>query len=105
MHPALLHIGFGEADITPSPPPDQPDAFRVLDRLAFRAMALKQGETHAVLLSGDFFSFEQNLVDRAAARLAAAAPWLDPRFILPCVSHCGGAPILAPSYVTQPCVH
>ena len=76
----------------------------MLDRIAFRAMVLKQGDTHAVFLTGDFFSFEQALLDRAMAHLRHV-DWLDSRRVLPCVSHCGGAPILRPPMSPQPCAY
>lgn len=100
---ALLQAGFGHADITPTPP-DQADAFTVFDPIGFHAMALRQGDEAVVMVSGDFFSFEDNLLSLMRDALADI-DWLDPQHILVSVSHCGGAPILFPSYIHQPCEH
>jgi hypothetical protein len=99
-----LNVGFGEVDFTPVPPANEPDAFQVFDPVGFRAIAFHQGDEHAVFLTGDFFSFEQSLLDLTAEYLRDIA-WLDPARILPAVSHCGGAPILFQAYVNQPCEH
>jgi hypothetical protein len=99
-----LAIGFGEADITPTPPASEPGAFRVFDPIAFRAIVIRQGDENVTLLSGDFFSFENNLLEIAREELRDIA-WLKPDHVLASVSHCGGAPILFASYINQPCEH
>lgn len=97
-----IEIGFGEQDITPRPPAEDPEAFRVFDPVAFRAIVIRQGARNVTLLSGDFFSFENSLL-RLAAEQLSDIDWLEPAHLLPSVSHCGGAPILWQSYIHQPC--
>lgn len=98
----LLEVGFGEVDITPTPPREDPEAFKVFDPIGFRAVALRQGEEHVVFVSGDFFSFEDNLTATMREALADI-DWLNPKHVVASVSHIGGSPILFPSYVNQPC--
>src|SRR5262245_34968363 len=99
---AAIEIGFGEADITPRPPVDDPEAFQVFDPVAFRAVVIRQGERNVTLLSGDFFSFESSVL-RLTAEALTDLGWLETAHLLPSVSHCGGAPILWQSYIHQPC--
>ena len=99
-----LLAGFGEVDITPVSPENAPDAFKVFDPIGFRAIVLRCGEENLALLTGDFFSFENHMMEMVRAELADIE-WLEPKNILASVSHCGGVPILYPSYVNQPCEH
>jgi hypothetical protein len=99
-----LCVGFGVVDITPTPPAEQPDAFTVFDPISFRAMVIRRGDEVTALLSGDFFSFEQNLIDIVRDELSDIDV-LPPANIITSVSHIGGSPILFPSYVHQPCEH
>ena len=92
-----LQAGLGILDYTPTSPDG---AFTVYDPVSFRALLLRQGEQDVVLLAGDFFSLEADLVERARAALAATAR-LARAVILPCASHIGTAPILFRSYVKQ----
>lgn len=99
----MLQAGFGHVDITPTPV-DGPEGFRVFDPIGFRAIVLRQGNAGVALVTGDFFSFEENLLALTREALRGV-PWLDPANILVSVSHIGGAPVLFPSYVHQPCRH
>lgn len=99
-----IFVGFGVCDITPHPPMDDPGAFRIFDPISFRAMVIRRGGEAVAFLSGDFFSFEQNLIDIVRDELSDLK-WLPGEHILTSVSHIAGSPILFPSYVNQPCEH
>lgn len=98
----VLRVGFGEADITPAPPENDKDAFQVLDSIGFRAVVLRHGDENVTLLTGDFFSFENQMLEKVRS-LLADIEWLNPDCVLTSVSHCGGVPILFPAYFSQPC--
>lgn len=97
----MLLAGFGHTDITPVPTPAAPE-FEVFDAISFRATVLRQGDEAVAILSGDFFSFEEHLLEQTCDELADIA-WLPRRNILVSVSHTGGVPVLYQSYVAQPC--